>query len=169
MPFIQQQIEEFSRFYNYVGLLLFCKAENAKRRLIYFGRKFPIDPISLSSTPFPTNSIEKDLAEQTKSLFIRQNQIAHLSLRWATFTDWLFYRLIPSLGTRRISHAATLLRLSTGIISARSLQLHWSLFLEDFTTSQYQPVLQLYSQFILHIWWNLQHLNSRRWCLKHAM
>lgn len=81
MPFIQQQIEEFNRFYNYVGLLLFCKAENVKRRLIYFDRKFPIDPISLSSTPFPTNSIEKDLAEQTKSLFIRQNQIAYLSLR----------------------------------------------------------------------------------------
>lgn len=59
------------------------------------------------------------LVRKTKS----SKQIARISLRWASLTKWLFYRLIRSLGTHRLSHAAFLLRLLICIINVKSPQL----------------------------------------------
>lgn len=60
------------------------------RRLLYFGHKSSIHSISRPPSPVPTNSSENDLVQQTKNSFIKQNEIAYISFRFTTLTDWLF-------------------------------------------------------------------------------
>lgn len=99
------------------AFILSRNAENVMGRLLYFGRKFPVDSAIL------TNPSEKDQVVQIGSSFFNQSQIVYINLRWATLIDWLFYRLIRSLSTHRFSHATFLLRLSIGMISVKSPQL----------------------------------------------
>lgn len=62
---------------------LFGNAENAMRRLLYFGRESPTDSILWLPSRIPTKPSSKEQVKETKRSFVIQNQMARISLRRA--------------------------------------------------------------------------------------
>lgn len=76
----------------------------------------------------PTKSTKKDNVDLTKNWPVNQIQTPYVRIRWATIAYQSFCCLIWSLCAHRLSCAALLLLLSTGMKSAKSPQVHWSPF-----------------------------------------
>lgn len=114
--------------YNVFVHRVFPNAENKMRRLLYSGCKSPVGSTFRPLPPISTNSIKKTKSSIQKLVcWSKPNVLQH--------TGYLFCRIVCSLGNHRLSRAAFLRCLWSGLSSSKTPQLRGSWIRVDVITA----------------------------------